>query len=135
MTTATKVKDIISSPLYTVADMVSAAAAQLSDEYIRSVVDYLELVLNDNAPGVHLGQWAVTDADLLVLSWIGLPLTDVDFGSGRPSLVGRAVLNRSKFLYLVPSSDGDGRGLNVTVSMEPQALPRFKELFYGGLEH
>jgi shikimate O-hydroxycinnamoyltransferase len=71
---------------------------------------------------------------LLVVSWIGLPLIDVDFGWGRPSFVGRAILNQSNLLYLVPSPDGDGQ-LNVTVSMEPQAMSRFKELFYEGLKH
>jgi shikimate O-hydroxycinnamoyltransferase len=80
----------------------------MSDEHIRSLVDYLELAMND-APGLHLGQWAVPDTDLLVVSWIGLPLIDVDFGWGRPSLVGRAILNRSNFLYLVPSPDGNGQ--------------------------
>ncbi|CAD6269660.1 unnamed protein product [Miscanthus lutarioriparius] len=132
-TTATKVKDIVSSPLDAVADKVSAAVARISDEYVRSLADYLELAMN-NAPGLHLGTWAVPDTDLYVVSWIGLPLIDVDFGWGRPSFVGRAILNESNFLYLVPSPDGDGQ-LNVTVSMEPQALSRFKELFYEGLKH
>jgi shikimate O-hydroxycinnamoyltransferase len=132
-TTVTKVKDIVSSPLNAVADMVSFSATRLSDEYIRSLVDYLELAMND-ATGLNLGQWTVTNNDLLVVSWIGLPLNDVDFGWGRPSFVGRAIHNKSNLLYLVPSPDGDG-GLNATLSMEPQALSRFKELFYEGLDH
>jgi len=71
---------------------------------------------------------------LLVVSWIGLSVTDVDFGWGRPSFAGRAIHSKSNLLYLVPSPDGDGR-LNVVVTMEPQALSRFKELFYVGLKH
>ncbi|CAD6269662.1 unnamed protein product [Miscanthus lutarioriparius] len=131
--TVTKVKDIVSSPLGTVADTVSAAVAPLSDEYIRSLADYLEQAMSDGR-GVHLGQWAISDTDLLVVSWIGLPIYDVDFGWGRPSFVSRALLDQSNLLYLVSSPDDDGR-LNVTVSMEPQALSRFKKLFYEGLNY
>jgi hypothetical protein len=58
----------------------------------------LELARND-APGLHLGQWAVPDTDLLVVSWIGLPLmassTSTSASWGRPSFVGRAMLNQS----------------------------------------
>ncbi|XP_066357157.1 putrescine hydroxycinnamoyltransferase 1-like [Miscanthus floridulus] len=132
-TTVTKVKDIVSSPLGTVVDTVSAAVAPLSDEYIRSLADYLEQAMSDGR-GVHLGQWAISDTDLLVVSWIGLPIYDVDFGWGRPSFVSRALLDQSNLLYLVSSPDDDGR-LNVTVSMEPQALSRFKKLFYEGLNY
>ncbi|CAD6267271.1 unnamed protein product [Miscanthus lutarioriparius] len=134
-TTVTKVKDIVSSPLDAVADKVTASAVRLSDEYIRSLADYLELAMNDDAPGgVYEGPWVITDNDLLVVSWIGLSVTDVDFGWGRPSFAGRAIHSKSNLLYLVPSPDGDGR-LNVVVTMEPQALSRFKELFYVGLKH
>jgi omega-hydroxypalmitate O-feruloyl transferase len=66
-TTVTKVKDIVSSPLNAVADMVSFSATRLSDEYIRSLVDYLELAMND-ATGLYLGQWIITNNDLLVMS-------------------------------------------------------------------
>jgi shikimate O-hydroxycinnamoyltransferase len=66
-TTVTKVKDIVSSPLDAVADKVSAAVARMSDEHIRSLVDYLELAMNDT-PGLHLGQCKVFSTDILKIS-------------------------------------------------------------------
>ncbi|CAD6241962.1 unnamed protein product [Miscanthus lutarioriparius] len=98
-----KAGDVVSEPLDAVAGRVSGATARLDDEYVRSLVDCLEQV--------------------------GLPIYDTDFGWGRPAFMGRACLQFSGLVYLVPGPDGDGR-LDVVVAMEPKSLARFKELFY-----
>jgi shikimate O-hydroxycinnamoyltransferase len=118
-----------------VAGRVSDAAARLDDEYVRSLVDCLEQVVSDaaglrkDAAGLRKGEWVMPETDLWVISWQGLPIYDADFGWGRPAFMGRACLQFSGLVYLVPGPDGDGR-LDVVVAMEPKSLARFKELFY-----
>jgi shikimate O-hydroxycinnamoyltransferase len=123
-----KAGDVVSEQLDAVAGRVSGATARLDDEYVRSLVDYLEQVVGDVA-GLRKGEWVMPETDLWVISWQGLPIYDADFGWGRPAFMGRACLQFSGLVYLVPGPDGDGR-LDVVVAMEPKSLARFKELLY-----
>ncbi|XP_062220574.1 putrescine hydroxycinnamoyltransferase 1-like [Phragmites australis] len=130
--TVAKVGDIVSEPLDAAANRVSGATAGLNDEYIRSLVDHLDQVVSD-AAGLRKGEWVMPETDLWVISWQGLPIYDADFGWGRPAFMGRACLQFSGLVYLVPGPDGDGR-LDVVVAMEPKSLAKFKELFYEELK-
>ncbi|KAF0901962.1 hypothetical protein E2562_011792 [Oryza meyeriana var. granulata] len=129
-----KVDDIAAGPLDAVADKVSGATARLVDEYIRSLLDYLEqTAASGGAAGLRKGEWVMPETDLWVISWQGLPLYDADFAWGRPAFMGRACLQFSGLVYLVPGPDGDGR-LDVVVAMEPKSLAKFKEVFYDELK-
>ncbi|KAL6911625.1 hypothetical protein ACP4OV_000430 [Aristida adscensionis] len=130
-----KAGDVVSGPLGAAADRVAGAATGLDDEHVRSLVDYLEQVVRDaDASGRRKGEWVMPETDLWVISWQGLPIYDADFGWGRPEFMGRACLQFSGLVYLVPGADGDGR-LDVVVAMEPESLARFKDLFYDELNH
>ncbi|XP_040381182.1 putrescine hydroxycinnamoyltransferase 1-like [Oryza brachyantha] len=133
--TVAKVDDIIATggPLDTVAEKVSGATARLDDDYVRSLLDYLEQPASGGgAAGLRKGEWVMPATDLWVISWQGLPLYDADFGWGRPAFMGRACLQFSGLVYLVPGPDGDGR-LDVVVAMEPESLAKFKKVFYDEL--
>lgn len=130
---ATKVSDVASGPLDAVAEKVTGATTRLDDEYVRSLLDYLELQAAD-ASGLRKGEWVMPETDLWVISWQGLPIYDADFGWGRPAFMGRACLQFSGLVYLVPGPDDDGR-LDVVVAMEPESLSRFREVFYQELMH
>ncbi|KAM0918409.1 hypothetical protein ACQ4PT_008955 [Festuca glaucescens] len=125
---AAKVGDVASGPLDGVAEKVTGATARLDDEYVRSLVDYLELQAVD-AEGLRKGEWVMPETDLWVISWQGLPIYDADFGWGQPVFMGRACLQFSGLVYLVPGPDSDGR-LDVVVAMDPRSLGRFREVFY-----
>uniref|UniRef100_A0ACD5ZSF7 Uncharacterized protein n=1 Tax=Avena sativa TaxID=4498 RepID=A0ACD5ZSF7_AVESA len=127
-----KVGDVASGTLEAVAEMVTAATARLDDEHVRSLVDYLELQAED-AAGLRKGEWVMPETDLWVISWQGLPIYDADFGWGRPVFMGRACLQFSGLVYLVPGPDGDGR-LDVVVAMEPRSLAMFREVLYQELK-
>lgn len=129
---AAKVGDVASGPLDAVAEKVTGATARLNDEYVRSLVDYLELQAVD-AAGLRKGEWVMPETDLWVISWQGLPIYGADFGWGQPVFMGRACLQFSGLVYLVPGPDGDGR-LDVVVAMEPRSLGRFREVFYQELK-
>ncbi|CAN6233111.1 unnamed protein product [Urochloa humidicola] len=131
--TVAKAGDVVSEQLGAAADRVSDATARLDDGYVRSLVDYLEEVVGDDAAGMKKGEWVMPETDLWVISWQGLPIYDADFGWGRPAFMCRACLQFSGLVYLVPGPDGDGR-LDVVMAMEPESLARFKELLYEELK-
>ncbi|TKW19829.1 hypothetical protein SEVIR_4G045200v4 [Setaria viridis] len=118
-----KMGDIASGSLATAAARVSHATARLSDEFVRSLVDYLEQATSGAA-----AEWP----DLWIVSWLGLPFSELDFGWGRPAFVGPATITLGGRVYLVPGPDGGG--VDVVVAMEPGRLARFKVLFYEGLK-
>uniref|UniRef100_M8B9D0 Anthranilate N-benzoyltransferase protein 1 n=1 Tax=Aegilops tauschii TaxID=37682 RepID=M8B9D0_AEGTA len=124
---------VASGPLDAVAEKVTGATARLDDEYVRSLLDHLELQAAD-ASGLRKGEWVMPETDLWVISWQGLPIYGADFGWGRPAFMGRACLQFSGLVYLVPGPDDDGR-LDVVVAMEPESLARFREVFYQELMH
>uniref|UniRef100_A0A0E0HPZ7 Uncharacterized protein n=1 Tax=Oryza nivara TaxID=4536 RepID=A0A0E0HPZ7_ORYNI len=133
-----KVSDIVAAgPLGAVAEKVSAATARLDDGYVRSLLDHLEqtaAAASGGAAGLRKGEWVMPESDLWVISWQGLPLYDADFGWGRPAFMGRACLQFSGLIYLVPGrDDGDGR-LDVVVAMDPESLAKFKDVFYEELK-
>ncbi|EEE65224.1 hypothetical protein OsJ_20373 [Oryza sativa Japonica Group] len=133
-----KVSDIVAAgPLGAVAEKVSAATARLDDGYVRSLLDHLEqtaAAASGGAAGLRKGEWVMPESDLWVISWQGLPLYDADFGWGRPAFMGRACLQFSGLVYLVPGrDDGDGR-LDVVVAMDPESLAKFKDVFYEELK-
>jgi shikimate O-hydroxycinnamoyltransferase len=128
-----KVGDVVSEPLAATADRVSAATDGLKDEYVRSLVDYLDEPVSGDAAGLRKGEWVMPETDLWVISWQGLPIYDADFGWSRPAFMGRACLQFSGLVYLVPGPDDDGH-LDVCVALEPKSLRRFKELIYEELK-
>uniref|UniRef100_J3MBW4 Uncharacterized protein n=1 Tax=Oryza brachyantha TaxID=4533 RepID=J3MBW4_ORYBR len=127
-----KVDDIIATggPLDTVAEKVSGATARLDDDYVRSLLDYLEQPASGGGGGGRAHTFRCPNLGLT--SWVRLPIHDADFGWGRPAFMGRACLQFSGLVYLVPGPDGDGR-LDVVVAMEPESLAKFKKVFYDEL--
>jgi len=116
-----KVEDVVSGPIGAVAAKVAEASAQVTDEHIRSQVEYMEKMEAD------------PEKDLYVVSWGNLGFSGVDFGWGRPAFFRRATMRRGGLMYLVPCLEGDG-GVDVVVTVEPaERVDRFKELFYEGL--
>ncbi|TVU12294.1 hypothetical protein EJB05_45930, partial [Eragrostis curvula] len=105
-----KVDAIISGSLGAAAKRVSDATARLNDEFVRSLVDHVELATSDAeaAAGLRIAEWKVIpETDLWVVSWLGMAFSDVDFGWGRPAFVRQATI-KGGAVFLVPSPDGRG---------------------------
>ncbi|VAI32722.1 unnamed protein product [Triticum turgidum subsp. durum] len=118
-----RVGDLLSGPLGFGARRLRAATGQ-GDEYARSVVDYLETVDMGALPRSGL-----PGTDLRVISWMGMPSHDADFGWGEPAFLAPALMFYPGFVYLM-SCPGKGGDVAVAVSLEPDRLARFKELFF-----
>lgn len=101
---------------------------RIDDEFVRSLVDYLEEKVDE--VGVRKGGWVMPETDLWAISWLGLPIYEADFGWGKPVYMGRACLQFGGLAYVVPSSEEEGGGVKVVAAMEEENMGRFKEVFY-----
>ncbi|KAI0504728.1 hypothetical protein KFK09_015681 [Dendrobium nobile] len=110
---------------------IDDAVKALDDEFIRSLVDYLEEKVND--VGLRKDGWVMPQTDLWVVSWMGMPVYEADFGWGKPVYMGRACMQFGGLAYLMPSlagGGGEGGGVSVVMTMEEGKMGRFKEIFY-----
>ncbi|CAL9761903.1 unnamed protein product [Musa acuminata subsp. burmannicoides] len=126
-----KAGEILSNSLEFGADKINDATVRLNDDYIRSLIDYLEL--QRDVRGLQKGSWVIPGTDLWVISWLGLPIYEADFGWGKPAIMVRATLQFSGLVYIMHDSGVEG-GLSLAVAMEPENMPLFKQVFYEELE-
>ncbi|CAA7410359.1 unnamed protein product [Spirodela intermedia] len=106
------------------------ATARLDDEYVRSLIDFLEV--KEDVRGLAKGSWVMPATDVWVISWQGLRIYDAEFGWGRPTFMGRARLQFRGLVYISPNPLDDG-GLTIAMALEPETMPRFEEIFYGDI--
>ena len=111
---AAAARDIASEPLGSVAGRIRAAIGRMDDdEMVRSAIDYHhETAEMDRQPGKGI----LPETELHVISWLGMPLSDADFGWGKPRVVSRAESNRGGFLHLMSNGAADG-GVRVLMCM------------------
>lgn len=124
-----KVRDIASESeeqLASVAGRIGGAIRRMNDELVRSAIDYMELDMAAGLLATPAG--GMSETELTVVSWLGMPFYDVDFGWGKPLVMHRAVQQRAGLVYLM---DGAGGSVRVLASMEPATLNDFRRLLYG----
>ncbi|KAJ1253495.1 hypothetical protein BS78_02G186200 [Paspalum vaginatum] len=123
-----RVGDVLSRPLGFVADRIKRAVSRVDDAFVRSVIDYLELESEKGSQAAR-GQF-MPESDLWVVSWLGMPIYDADFGWGRPGFVAPAQMFGSGTAYVTQGADEDDP-LNVLFALEPEYLQTFEKAFYG----
>ena len=122
---AGQVRDVASSGsegLPSVADRIRGAVRRMDDELVRSAIDYLEM-----NGGRQPGRGALPETELRVVSWLGMPMYDADFGWGKPLAMHRAVQQRGGSVCLM---DGPSGGVRILVSAEAAVLVDFRRLLY-----
>jgi shikimate O-hydroxycinnamoyltransferase len=70
------------------------------------------------------------ESDLWVVSWLGMPMYDADFGWGTPRFVAPAQMFGSGTAYVTQRANRDD-GLAVLFGLEPEYLQCFEKVFYG----
>jgi shikimate O-hydroxycinnamoyltransferase len=125
---AGKAEDIASGDLASVASRVRGVIGRMDDELVRSAVDYLEMAKADTRPA----RGCLPATDVRVVSWLGMPMYDADFGWGKPVAVLRAESNRGGFVHLMDNPHGKG-GVRVIVCAEAAILDDFERLLYANL--
>ncbi|KAI4969309.1 hypothetical protein ZWY2020_000223 [Hordeum vulgare] len=124
-----KVGDVLAQPLGYVADTIRKAVEHVDDAYTRSVMDYLE-VESEKGSQAARGQ-LMPESDLWVVSWLGMPMYDADFGWGAPRFVAPAQMFGSGTAYVTQRGADRDDGIVVLFALEPQYLHCFQDVFYG----
>nr|CAB3470355.1 unnamed protein product [Digitaria exilis] len=117
--------DVLARPLGFLAQAIKDAVDRVDDAYVRSVVDYLEVV---GYPGKGT-PLTPPESDLWVVSWLGMPMYDADFGWGTPRFVAPAQMPGAGTANVMQCANKD-EGIAVLFAMEPDYLECFHEVFY-----
>jgi len=127
--------EIISNPLSYATQKIREAVYMVTDEYIRS---QLSVILGqeqlDSIRAFFMGQGHLLNVpyagnhNILLTSWLGMPIYEADFGWGKPMHYGLASAFQEDRAAILPSSDGDG--VAVTMFFQTVLMQLFKTLFY-----
>ncbi|EPS73563.1 hypothetical protein M569_01193, partial [Genlisea aurea] len=120
--------DVVGKPLSQSAATIREALARMDDEYLRSALDYVE-TFRPNLKGLVRGSETFRCPNLGIVSWIGLPIHEADFGWGRPVFMGPIGIGYEGLSYVIPSPDNDG-SLSVAICLHKDHMVRFQKLFY-----
>ncbi|KAK3030568.1 hypothetical protein RJ639_039446 [Escallonia herrerae] len=110
--------EISENPISSTVRLVLEAIGKVTDKYIRSVIDYIEL--NRLQPSLS--------ATLMISTWCKLPFDSTDFGWGVPHVSGLATVVESKEIILFLAHGSDRKSINVLVSLPASAIKIFEEL-------
>ncbi|KAG6415920.1 hypothetical protein SASPL_123339 [Salvia splendens] len=110
-------EEVESGPFSKVAENVSLGVKGITDEYVRSAFDWLE---------VH---WWLPHGDYMVSSWLGLGFERVEYPWGKP-LYSCPVVSHRKDIFWVFRDGVDG-GIAAMVALPAEEMVRFEGLFHG----
>jgi shikimate O-hydroxycinnamoyltransferase len=119
------VRDVTSEALADTAARIRGAVRRMDDDVVRSAIDYFELAGSNGKPVPG----DMPETELRVISWLGMPVYDADYGWGKPHMMVRAESERSGFVYLI----NDGAGVQVVVCAEAASLKEFEKLLYANM--
>ncbi|KAL7098125.1 hypothetical protein ACP275_10G185500 [Erythranthe tilingii] len=114
--TSEKCRNLEKMPFSELVKMVAESPARVSDEYARSVIDWLEI-----NRGLPCGEYMVS-------SWLRLGFEEVVFPWGKPQHSGPVVNHRKDICWIFPSSNNDG-AINALVSLPAKEMERFESHF------
>ncbi|CAD6239469.1 unnamed protein product [Miscanthus lutarioriparius] len=123
------VRDIASEALASVAGRVKGAIDRMDNELVRSAIDYYETMAmaeTDSRPV----KGTLLETDLQIISWLGMPVYDADFGWGKPWVMLRAESIRGGFVYLMNDGPADDAGVRVLMCMEAANMKELERLLY-----
>jgi hypothetical protein len=128
-------RDISSEPLEHVAGRIQAARNRVDDELVRSAIDYYhELLSLESESGFRLQGDTMAQTELRVVSWLGMPIYDADFGWGKPRRVSRAGSVRGGYVHLTRSGPEADSGIRVLVCLEAANMEEFERSFSAKLK-
>ncbi|KAJ4957767.1 hypothetical protein NE237_024878 [Protea cynaroides] len=127
--------ELLAKPLGYASGKIREAVEKMTDEYVRSTIDFLKSQ-DDLTPfrtsfhtvgctqGVFFG-----NPNLAVTSWVGLPIYDADFGWGKPIHMGPGSLGFDGKSFILPGREGDGSFI-VALRLQVAHMDDFKKFFY-----
>ncbi|KAG4996255.1 hypothetical protein AAZX31_10G057400 [Glycine max] len=136
LTPKCSVGDILLNPLSYGAQKIRDAVYAVTYEYIRSHISYvLGQEQLDNIRAFFSGQgdlinepYSGNPHNILITSWMSLPVYDADFGWGKPVHFGLAKVFREVRAHIIISPDGDG--VLISMNFLTALMDLFKKFFY-----
>ncbi|KAI5675919.1 hypothetical protein M9H77_06869 [Catharanthus roseus] len=128
------VGDLISEPFGYAAGKIRESIEFVTNEYVNSYLVRIKN-LSDVSPYRHFHTAGCSrgaflgNPNLVVTSWIGLPLYGADFGWGKEIYMGPATLGYDGKAFFIPSKDGDG-SLSIPFCFQLEHLDDFEKYFY-----
>ncbi|XP_068658076.1 acyltransferase GLAUCE-like [Aristolochia californica] len=113
-----KVLELEENPFSFCVEKVKEAIESITDDYVRSVIDWLE---------VHKGFPATCNGNFYVSAWWRLPFYELDLGYGKPIYGGPVVSGMDEFVLLLSEKkklELQG-GINVWIVLEKKKMERF----------
>ncbi|KAL0847471.1 hypothetical protein Bca101_020717 [Brassica carinata] len=109
--------DLVGNPLSRSVSLVKSVVELVTDGFMRSAIDYLEV--NRTRPSMT--------ATLLITSWSRLSLHKLDFGWGDPVFSGPVGLPGREVILFLPGLE-DMKSINVFLGLPASAMKVFEEL-------
>jgi hypothetical protein len=120
------VSDIVSG-LATVSDNIGGCLDRLDGDLAQSAIDYLELAAS-GADELGSRKGSLPNTDLFLVSWLGMPATDADFGWGNPEFMRGVDMPSPGTVRLVSGSPANGGGVFLLAYLEPTTIDLFGKL-------
>ncbi|KAK6117506.1 hypothetical protein DH2020_048726 [Rehmannia glutinosa] len=115
-----KCEDIEKWPFSELVKMVSEGLARVTDEYVKSAIDWLEI-----NKGMQFG-------DCIVTSWLRLGFDQVEFPWGKPACCVPVANQLERLCWVFSGADGD---INVLVQRPDEEMERFQFHFHNFFEN
>lgn len=133
-----KFGDLMTQPLSYAAGKIREGTWKMTDEYAKSAMDFLARkeditwarTLHHSIVRVKGSFWG--NPNLALGSWMSMPLYDADFGWGRPSYVGPAMVNSDGKAYIMSGPTNDGSVI-IAIRLQTKHMDDFKKFFYEDL--
>ncbi|CAM6087755.1 unnamed protein product [Calypogeia fissa] len=102
-----KEADILNRPLHYAACLIRIATRNITEEYFRSLIDWVELQGMSSTKSEHVNSLG---HDVAATFWTFFPLYDIEFGWGRPIFAARNSPPRPHIdgIAMMPSKEGQG---------------------------
>ncbi|KAL7134094.1 hypothetical protein ABFS83_11G004300 [Erythranthe nasuta] len=117
-----KCEDIEKWPFWKMVEMVSQGVTRISDEYVKSATDFLEI-----------NKGMIPRGDCIVSSWLRLGYDQVEFPWGKPVCCTPVVNKLERIFWIFPDVDSDG--VNVLVQRPAAEMETFQLHFHNFFAH
>ncbi|KAL8462786.1 hypothetical protein ACS0TY_033705 [Phlomoides rotata] len=126
--------ELVARPLSYACSKIRETIESVTSEYVHSAIDYVKNLkdlsyLQDIHAIISNEGPFYGNPNIVVISWVGLPLQGVDFGWGKEVFMAPGTLDCDGDSLILPGYDDDGVVM-VVISLQVECMNDFKKFFY-----
>nr|UPQ25986.1 hydroxycinnamoyl transferase [Chrysanthemum indicum var. aromaticum] len=126
ITPKAKAGELVSDKTFCALTKVHDAISQRDSDYLKSAIDYLEL---QSDLKTLFRRFKLKCPNLVINSWMRIPIYKADFGWGRPISMVPAYFPVDGMCFLLPSPINDG-SVSIAISLKAQQMEDFSKFLY-----